>query len=177
LYRLPVALSARLAEIRFNGIDGPRNIRFQISVLITVVGGITMRKSLCSLVLTGVLTVAGSAAFAQSDSPAQPPSAMAPAGHRGINPDEQLARMTKDLNLTSDQATQIKPILVTRQQQMQTLRQDQSMSQEDKMAKMKSLRDDSNSKISAVLNDTQKQQFGDMQAKQQQRMQPPPPQQ
>jgi protein CpxP len=60
---------------------------------------------------------------------------------------------------------------------MQTLRQDQSMSQEDKMAKMKSLREDSNTKIEAVLNDTQKQQFAEMQAKQQQRMQQPPPQQ
>ncbi len=58
-----------------------------------------------------------------------------------------------------------------------TLRQDQSMSQEDKMAKMKSLREDSNTKIAAVLNDTQKQQFEAMQAKQQHRMQQPPPQQ
>jgi len=36
---------------------------------------------------------------------------------------------------------------------------------------MKSLRDDSNAKIEAVLNDTQKQQFEAMQAKQQQRWQ------
>ena len=42
---------------------------------------------------------------------------------------------------------------------MEALHQDQSMSQEDKMAKMKSLREDSNTKIEAVLNDTQKQQF------------------
>jgi protein CpxP len=136
-----------------------------------------MRKSFCSLVLTGVLAVAGSAAFAQSDSTAQQPAPMAPGGRHGMSPDEQLARMTKDLNLTSDQATQIKPILANRQQEMQALRQDQSMSQEDKMAKMKSLREDSNTKIAAVLNDTQKQQFAEMQAKQQQRMQQPPPQQ
>ena len=56
-------------------------------------------------------------------------------------------------------------------QQMEALHQDQSMSQQDKMAKMKSLRDDSNTKIEAVLNDTQKQQFEQMQAKQQQRWQ------
>ena len=67
--------------------------------------------------------------------------------------------MTKELNLTSDQATQIKPILTDRMQQMEALHQDQSMSQEDKMAKMKSLREDTNTKIEAVLNDTQKQQF------------------
>jgi len=121
-----------------------------------------MRKSLCSLFLTGALAVAGSAAFAQSDSMPQQPPPMAPGMHHGMSADDQLARMTKDLNLTSDQAAQIKPILVNRQQQMMTLHQDQSMSQEDKMAKMKSLREDSNTKIEAILNDTQKQQFAAM---------------
>ena len=135
-----------------------------------------MRKSLCSLVLTGALVAAGSAAFAQSDATAQQAAPMAPGMRHGMSADDQLARMTKDLNLTSDQATQIKPILVNRQQQMMTLHQDQSMSQEDRMAKMKSLREDSNTKIEAVLNDTQKQQFAEMQAKQQQRMQQPPSQ-
>jgi protein CpxP len=135
-----------------------------------------MRKSLCSLVLTGALAIAGSAAFAQSDAPAHQPLAAAPGGRHGMSVDDQLARMTKELNLTPDQATQIKPILTDRMQQMQALRQDQSTSQADKMAKMKSIRDDSNTKIEVVLNDTQKQQFAAMQAKQQQRMQQPPPQ-
>lgn len=135
-----------------------------------------MRKSFCNLFLTGALAVAGSAAFAQSDATAQQPPPMA-GMHHGMSADDQLARMTKDLNLTSDQATQIKPIVENRQQQMMALHQDQSMSQEDRMAKMKSLREDSNAKIAAILNDTQKQQFAEMQAKQQQRMQQPPPQQ
>lgn len=132
-----------------------------------------MRKSLCSLVLTGILSITGGAAFAQSDTPAQQPAPTAPGGHHGMSVNDQLARMTKELNLTSDQATQIKPILTDRMQQMEALHQDQSMSQEDKMAKMKSLREDSNTKIEAVLNDTQKQQFAEMQAKQQQRWQHP----
>jgi periplasmic protein CpxP/Spy len=135
-----------------------------------------MRKSLCSLALSGVLAVAGSAAFAQSDNSAQQPAASLPnaqpmQGHRGMNPDKQIAELSKKLSLTADQQTQIKPILVDRQQQMVALRQDQTMSQQDKMAKMKSLRDDSNAKIEAVLNDTQKQKFEQMQAKQQERWQ------
>ncbi len=130
-----------------------------------------MRKSLCILVLTGIFAITGGAAFAQSDTPAQQPAPTATGGRHGMSVDDQLARMTKELNLTSDQATQIKPILTGRQQQMEALHQDQSMSQEDKMAKMKGLRDDSNTKIEAVLNDTQKQQFEAMQAKQQQRWQ------
>jgi periplasmic protein CpxP/Spy len=137
-----------------------------------------MKKSLCSLALSGLLMIAGTAAFAQSDAMTQQP----PAGameRRGMDPDTQLARMTKALSLTPDQANQIKPILVDRDQQMKALHQDQSMSQSDKMAKMKSIRDDSSSKIQAVLNDTQKQKFQQMMARQQDRMQqgPPPAQQ
>jgi len=135
-----------------------------------------MRKSLCSLVLTGMLVIAGGAAFAQSDAPAQQTPPMAPGGHRGMSVDDQLARMTKALNLSPDQASQLKPILTDRLQQMEALRQNQSLSQEDKMAKMKSLRDDSNTKIEAVLNDTQKQQFTQMQAHQQPTLQRPPQQ-
>ncbi len=69
--------------------------------------------------------------------------------------------MTKRYNLSSDQQTQIKPILANQQQQMQALRQDSSLSREDKMAKIKSIREDSSSKIQAVLNDTQKQKFAE----------------
>jgi hypothetical protein len=54
---------------------------------------------------------------------------------------------------------------------MMAVHQDQSLSREDRMAKMKALHEDSTTKINAVLNDTQKQKFADMQAKMQERMQ------
>jgi periplasmic protein CpxP/Spy len=138
-----------------------------------------MRKSLCSLALSGLLAVAGSAAFAQSDNSAPQPSAAAqvPAGnsmamkHQAMTPDRQAAHLTKELQLTADQENQIKPILADRQQQFASLRQDQSLSKQDKMAKMKTLRDDSNAKIEAVLNDTQKQKFEQMQTRQQENWQ------
>jgi hypothetical protein len=88
-----------------------------------------------------------------------------------MSPEQQAAHLAKALKLSADQENQIKPILADRQQQMEALRHDTSMSQPDKFAKMKSLRDDSNSKIEAVLNDTQKQRFEQMQARQQQRWQ------
>ena len=88
-----------------------------------------------------------------------------------MTPDEQIERMTKRYNLTADQQTQIKPILANQQQQMMALRQDSSMSRDDKMAKMKSIREDSSTKIQAVLNDTQKQQFAADQQRMQERMQ------
>lgn len=131
-----------------------------------------MKKSLCSIALSGALVIAGSA-FAQTATTAQQDAAPAPAmqPHHGMSPDQQVAHLTKALELSPDQANQIKPILTDRQQQMEALHQDQSMSQQDKMAKMKTLHDDSNAKIEAVLNDTQKQKFAQMQAKQQERRQ------
>jgi hypothetical protein len=92
-------------------------------------------------------------------------------GRAPMTPDEQLDRMTKRYNLSADQQMQIKPILANQQQQMMSLRQDSSMSRDDKMAKMKSIREDSSTKIQAVLNDTQKKQFADDQQKMQERMQ------
>ena len=104
-----------------------------------------------------------------------------------MDPDQQLARMSKRYNLSADQQTQLKPILVSQQQQMQALRGDSSMSREDRMTKMQSIRSDSNTKIAAILNDTQKKQFEEDQQRMQERMQqrgdgagpggPPPPQQ
>jgi protein CpxP len=142
-----------------------------------------MKNQLCRLAISGLLatglTLCSAAAFAQQDSTAAPaPDASAPqqggghgqwGGHQ--TPDEQVARMTKRYNLSSDQQAQIKPILANQQQQMQALRQDSSLSQNDKMAKMKSIHEDSSSKIQAVLNDSQKQKFAQDQARRQQQMQ------
>jgi Spy/CpxP family protein refolding chaperone len=125
-----------------------------------------MRNKFCTFALTGLLTVglAGSAAFAQ-DQAAPPPSPPngGMQGHR-MDPDQQLQHMTKQLDLSADQQTQIKPILESRQQQMQALWQDQSLSQQDRRAKMKDIQQDSSGKIEAVLNDTQKQKYEAMQA-------------
>jgi protein CpxP len=138
------------------------------------------RMVLSSFLATGLMLGAG-AAFAQ-DAPPPPPDAAGQGpgggpggGHMGrgpMNPDEQLQRMTKRYNLSSDQQGQIKPILADEQQQMQALRGgDGSMSREDRMAKMQSIRQGSSTKIAAVLNDSQKQKFTEDQQKMQERMQ------
>jgi periplasmic protein CpxP/Spy len=54
---------------------------------------------------------------------------------------------------------------------MQALRGDSSMSREDRMAKMQSIRSDSTTKIEAILNDDQKKQFEADQQRAEQRMQ------
>jgi len=135
-----------------------------------------MRSKFCTIALTGFLTLglAGAAAFAQ-DQTAEPstqnqttePSShhMRMHGHRRMNSERQLKRMTKQLDLSSDQQTQIKPILDSNDQQMQQLWQDKSMAKADRQQKMMDIHQDTSSKIEAVLNDTQKQKYEAMQAK------------
>lgn len=130
-----------------------------------------MHRKFCTIALTGLLTLgmATGAALAQDDSAAPPPPQQGMHGHRGMNTDRQLKRMTKQLSLSADQQSQIKPILDSRQQQMQALWQDQSLSRQDRRQKMMAIQQDSSSKIEAVLSDSQKQQYEAMQQKMSQR--------
>jgi hypothetical protein len=126
-----------------------------------------MRNKFCTFALTGLLVLgtAGTLAFAQDDTAPPPQQGQdTQGGHRGMNPDMQLKHLTKKLDLSSDQQSQIKPILDSQQQQMQQLWQDQSMSRQERRQKMMAIRQDSSQKIVAVLNDTQKQQYEAMQA-------------
>jgi protein CpxP len=142
-----------------------------------------MKNQLCRIALSGLLatglTLSTAAAFAQQDSSTPPPanSAQQPGngggrfGRQQMDPDQQLAHMTKRYNLSADQQAQIKPILANQQQQMQALRGDSSLSRDDRMAKMKGIREDSSTKIQAILNDTQKKQYAEDQQRMQERMQ------
>jgi Spy/CpxP family protein refolding chaperone len=141
-----------------------------------------MNNKLCRFALSGLLatglTLSASTLFAQDAAPAPDAAAQGPGGGYGrgggrqpMDPDQQVARMTRRYNLSADQQAQIKPILANQQQQMMALRGDSSSSREDRMAKMKTIREDSSTKIQAILNDTQKQKFAEDQQKMQERMQ------
>ncbi len=132
-----------------------------------------MRKHLIHRIALSEILVAGLAAgsaYAQDTTQAPPPDQQAATAqghgrHRAPDPDKQAAHMAKKLNLSADQQNQIKPILADRQQQMQGLWQDQSLTRQDRRDKMKSIHDDTNAKIEAILNDQQKQKYEAMMAK------------
>jgi len=129
-----------------------------------------MQTKFATLALSGLLALGvTSAAFAQ-DIPPPPPSdqgqAGPPPGGRGgmrMDPDHQLARLTSVLNLTTDQQGQIKPLLVDRQQKMQALMQNQSLSLDDRRAQARTISQGTNNSIKALLTDDQKQKFDTMQ--------------
>ena len=66
-----------------------------------------------------------------------------------------LKRLTTELGLTDAQQASLKPILETSGTSMQAIRQDTTLSREDKMAKMKEARDSVNTQINAVLTPDQ----------------------
>ena len=130
-----------------------------------------MKTRFLTLALSGLLTVGGTCAALAQDTPPPPPDqnqAAPPAdGPHGrgmrMDPDRQLERLTRELNLTTDQQAQIKPLLVERQQKMQALFQDQSTAPEDRRTQARSIMQATSNSIKAVLNDDQKQKFEAMQ--------------
>ena len=80
-----------------------------------------------------------------------------------MTPADQLARMTKQLNLTDEQQAKIKPILEEQHKKMMDLRQDNSMPREDRFAKFREIRQESLKKINPILNPEQQKKWEKMQ--------------
>jgi Spy/CpxP family protein refolding chaperone len=124
-----------------------------------------MRKQISCLAL---LAFSGLTMFAmpqeqQQQAPAASASQAQTEGHRQFDPNRQVRQMTKKLNLTADQQQQLLPILTERNQQMQAIRNDSSLSQQDRHAKMLSVREDSQNKIKALLTPDQQKAYDQMQ--------------
>ena len=130
-----------------------------------------MNRNFFTFALASVLSC-GLGVMAAQDAPPPPDSQNAAPGQarKGMDPDQQIVRMQKFLNLTEDQTNQIKPIITDRQQQMMALRDDTSMQRSDKMAKMRNIVQESDSKIIAILNDDQKAKYSQMEQQMRDRM-------
>ena len=83
-------------------------------------------------------------------------------GHGGGG---SLERLTTELSLTPDQQAKIKPILESFHTTIQGLRQDTSLAQQDKMAKIKEARATETTQINAILTPDQQTQYAALQEK------------
>lgn len=123
-------------------------------------------KQIKSILLIAVCLLAVAAFAQQSNPPAQPPTGGdQPQGQRRgpMSVDDQLKSLTDRLTLTADQQAKIKPILEDRSTQMQALMKDDSLSQDDRRAKARSIQEATTGKIRDVLTDDQKKKYDDMQ--------------
>jgi periplasmic protein CpxP/Spy len=116
--------------------------------------------------------------------PPAPPQGQAGSeqGGRGGMRGNQVEFLTKKLNLTPDQVTQVKAIDADTMSQMKALREDTSVAGPDKRTKMMDIHKASQDKIRALLTDDQKTKFDALQAQMKERRGnrgggdgPPPP--
>jgi len=124
--------------------------------------GMQVTIALCMSALIAIPTMA------QDSAPTAPQGQMGPRG-RGME-GRQLEMLTQKLNLTADQQTKVKVIDEDTGKQMMALRNDTSLSQDDKRAKMMDIRKSSQEKIRGILTDDQKTKYDAMQAEMRERM-------
>ncbi len=119
-----------------------------------------MKKLILPATLAIAIALMGVSAWAQGQmAPGQGGGQM---GHGPMSADQRLQMLTKRLNLTADQQEKIKPMLESESQQMQALHQDTSLSQADRMSKMKQIRQGTNEQIKSTLTSDQQQKFVEM---------------
>lgn len=119
-----------------------------------------MKNTFTKLTLISVAAVGSLfAAQAQNEQPAAPTMQE---GHRAPDPQKQVNRLSKKLALTADQQNQILPILTDRQQQVETIMNDTSLTERERRAKLKAVREDSESRLRSVLTDTQRATYDQM---------------
>jgi periplasmic protein CpxP/Spy len=130
------------------------------------------------------LSVVPMTAQEPSGPPPPPPQSQAGSDHggpRGMR-GNQVEFLTKKLNLTPDQVTQVKAIDEDTGKQMKALREDTSVAQQDKRAKMMDIHKASQGKIRALLTPDQQTKFDALETEMRGRMRdrgqgdgPPPP--
>jgi hypothetical protein len=89
--------------------------------------------------------------------------------HGHFDPAKRTEMLTRQLNLTSDQQPKVLDILKSAQSQMQGLRSDSSLSQEDRRSKMMQIHKASEDQIRALLDPGQQKKFDAIQSKHEQR--------
>lgn len=122
-----------------------------------------MKKLLCSIAMGAFLALTWNYISAQtSDTPPPPPQG---GWHHGpMNPAAEAAHLAKRLSLSSEQQGQVQTILTSAQAEHQALEQNQTITHQQFLAQSKALHQQTETKIEALLNDTQKTQFEQMKA-------------
>jgi hypothetical protein len=87
--------------------------------------------------------------------------------------DEQVKALTDELNLTGDQPGKVKTILEDQRSQAMTVIGDGGLSRDDKVQKIRGIRETTIAKVRGVLNDDQKKKFDQMLGEQSEQPHPP----
>ena len=108
------------------------------------------KTSLMVAALAGLLCTIPTGRAADTAAPAKEQEAP-PAGERGARQRDRVEQIAKQLDLTQAQKDQLKPILQKEGEKVRALRQDTSLTQEQRREKMKAIRDEIAPEIKKVL--------------------------
>jgi len=109
---------------------------------------LTKTLMMATLVAGGLL--AGTSLQAQ-DTPKDKPTGDQPAAQAPRRPQFSLEGLAKQLDLTEDQKTKVKPIMEEQQKKTAEVRKDTALSQEDRRAKMKEIREATGTQLKPIL--------------------------
>lgn len=118
-------------------------------------------KQIRTLMMLGTCLFA-LAAFAQQNPPANDTDHSHMGNHQMPSVDDHMKQLTARLNLTADQQAKVRPILEESLPQMQSLMKDESLSKEDRHAKMQAIHESMKAKMAEILNDDQKKKLAAM---------------
>ena len=107
---------------------------------------------LVAALAAGVLLAGGSLRAGETNTP---PAGAPPAGERGPGMRGARPDFAKALDLTDDQKPKFEAIMTGSMEKMRALRQDTSLTPEDRRAKAKTIQDDRNTQVKALLTPEQ----------------------
>jgi len=86
--------------------------------------------------------------------------------HQAMSVDQRLEMMTQQLKLTNDQQQNIKIILEDESKQMESLRSDSSLTQQERRSKMREIRQSTKAQMNSILTPEQQTQLQQAQSQQ-----------
>ena len=89
-------------------------------------------------------------------------------GHGQPDPAKRTEMLTKQLGLTAEQQPKVLDLLKSEQSQMENVRSDSSLSQEDRHGKMMDIHKSTNDQVRALLNPDQQKKWDEMQSRREQ---------
>lgn len=124
-----------------------------------------LKHCLLVLMLAAVVYTVAPSVVAQDSGSNDQQAAPTEHGRGGhFDPEKRTEMLTKQLKLTSDQQPKVLSILKEEQSQMQNLRSDSSLSQDDRRSKMMDIHKTSNEQIRALLDSNQQKKWDAMQS-------------
>ncbi len=91
--------------------------------------------------------------------------------HGPPDPARRTQELTRQLRLTSDQQPKVLEALQSQRSQMESLRQDASLSGPDRRSKMMEIHKSTSEQVRSILDPNQQKKWDEMQARREQRMQ------